>query len=641
MSDAPREPSTPTPDPPPPGGSAPSPSEGTDTSGAPPIARARLVRWQGVIPLLLVGVLAVLAWRMALPRVLASVAAEVLTKALGTQVDVTGVSVALREARLQVARLQVADPFDTTHNIVEAGPITLELDGSALLEKKAIIDSLVVDEARWRTRRDAPARSITGPSFARDILAEARRFAAQLQVPPLSLLPLDTVRSLVLDPTKLSTVTAARALERQADSIRAALTAGVTGLDFRPVIDSGEALVVRLQKASPRSLGFSGTQQAVRDIRAMQRRVEDARRAVDSLVARARAGGDSLRAGLRRVDDARRADYAFARSLLKLPTFEGPDFSGALFGPVSIARFEQAVYYAKLAERWVPAGLLPREDDGPKRLRMSGTTVHFPKAQQYPRLLLKRGVVRLAMRDDAGRPAAYRLVVGDVTTEPALVGRPIVALARRDAAAASGLAALELRAVVDHLGATPHDSVAGTASGIALPELPLPGLPLRLVPGAGTSALTFVRRGDAIAARFALRAPAVTWRTDSATLRGRNDLERVAVEALSGIPELTLTADLGGTFAAPTLQVSSNLDQAIAARLRAMLGAEVAKAEARARAAVDVEVTKVRAAVQAKVDEATTQAQATLDEAKARLEAARKSLDERLRGLTGGLVGVP
>jgi uncharacterized protein (TIGR03545 family) len=624
---------------------SPPPSSG-DAAGKPaspaPVAKpVRVIRWQGLVPLLLVGGLAVLAWRLALPRVLASVASEALTKALGTQVDVDGVTIALREARVQVARLQVADPFDTTHNIVEAGPITLELDGAALLEKKAIIDSLVVADARWRTARPTPARAVTGPSFARDVLAEARRFAAQLRVPPLELLPLDTVRSLVLDPGSLATVTAARALERQADSIRTALTAGVSALDVRPVIDSGEALLGRLQKASPRSLGLAGTQQAVRDVRAMQRRIEDVRRTVDSLIARARAGGDSLRAGLRRVDDARRTDYAFARSLLKLPTFEGPDFSGALFGPVSIARFEQAVYYAKLAERWVPPGLLPREADGPQRVRMSGTTVHFPKAQQYPRLLLKRGEVRLAMRDDAGRPAAYRVIIGDVTTEPALVGRPIVALARRDAAAATGLATLDLRATIDHLGDTPRDSVAGTASGIALPELPLPGLPLRLIPGAGTSALTFVRRGEGIAARFALRAPRVTWRADSAALGGRNALERVAVEALSGIPELTLTADLGGTFAAPTLRVSSNLDQAIAARLRAMLGAEVARAEARARAAVDAEVTKARAVVQAKVDEATTQAQAQLDEARTRLDAARAKLDERLRGLTGGLVGLP
>lgn len=629
-----REPTSPPPEP--------SALSGTPDPAAPPPppARVRWVRLQGLIPLVLLAGLAVVAWRVALPRVLATLASEAMTKALGTQVDVDSVSVALREARLRIGRVQIADPFDTTRNALDLGPVTLELDGAALLEKKAVIDSLVVAQTRWMVARDVPARSVNGPSFARSVLGEARRFAEQLQVPPLKLLPIDTVRTLVLDPSKLGTVQAAVRVQRAADSIKTSLAAGVAALPVQATIDSGEALAARLQKASPRSLGLAGTQQAVRDVRAMVRRLEELRRSIDALAMQARAGADTLTAGVRRVDDARRADYAFARSLLQLPSFEGPDFSGALFGPVSIARFEQAVYYAKLAERWVPAGLLPRESDGPERVRLSGTTVHFPKERQYPQLLLKRGEIRLAIPDANGAPASYRLVVGDVTTEPAIVGRPIVALARRDGAQSSGLASLELRATLDHLGPVPADSVAGSAAGIALPDLPLPGLPLRLVPGAGTSTLTFVRRGEAIAGRFALRATRVSWRADSARLAAANALERVAVEALSSIPELTLTAELGGTFAAPALRVSSNLDQAIAARMRAMLGAEVAKAEARARAMVDAEVAKARAQVQTKVDAATTQAQATLDQARARVDAARKALDERLRALSGGLVGV-
>jgi uncharacterized protein (TIGR03545 family) len=606
-----------------------------------PPKRARIVRWEGLIPLVLVVGLLVLGWRLALPRVLASVASEALTTSLGTQVDVRGVSIGLGDARLTLASVEIADPFDTTRNVLQMGPITLDLLGAAALEKKVVVESLVVADARWSVRRAVPARSVRGASFARTLLGETRRFAQQIAVPPLKLLPLDTVRALVLDPKQLGTVKAAQAVRDSADTLKRRLTDGVQSLRLQETVDSGEALVARLSKASPRSLGLAGTQQAVRDIRAMLRRLDDTKRRVESLATEARAGADSLASGIRRVDDARRADYAFARSLLQLPTFEGPDFSGALFGPVSIARFEQAVYYAKLAERWVPPGLKPREDDGPTRVRLSGTTVHFPKERQFPRLLLKRAEVRLGIADPSGAPSRYRLVVGDVTTEPQLVGRPIVALMRRDAGAASGLASLDVRAVLNHLGPAPHDSVSATAAGIALPSMPLPGLPMRLELGAGTSGLTFVRRGAGMAGRWSLRAPRVTWVIDSAALAGRNRLERVAVDVLRGVPELRLDAEIGGTFEQPRLRVTSNLDQAIAASMRAMLGAEVAKAEARVRAEVDKQVAQARAVAQAKVAEATAQAQAKLDEGRQRLEAARKQLDERLRALTGGLVGVP
>ena len=62
----------------------------------------------------------------------------------------------------------------------------------------------------------------------------------------------------------------------------------------------------------------------------------------------------------------------------------------ALFGGVTMERFQKAVHYAELARKYAPPGLLPRESEGPKRARMAGTTVHFVKQTSYPRFLLRR-----------------------------------------------------------------------------------------------------------------------------------------------------------------------------------------------------------------------------------------------------------
>lgn len=626
---------------PPDGRPADAPAPPTAEPKRSPPSRVRIVRWEGVIPLVLAVVLAVVAWRVALPRLLAATASEALTKVLGTQVDVDSVSVAVREARLRIGRVQIADPFDTTHNVVELGPVVLDLRADALLSKKVVVESLVVDDGRWRVRRAVPARPIAGASFARTVLGEAREFADRLRTPPLRLLPLDTVRSLVLDPAQLQTVQAAVAVRRTADSLESALTARMRAIDAAPIVDSVKALGERLRGASPRSLGIAGTQAAVRDLRALQRRLEALRRSVDTLVLDARAGADTLGASLRRVDDARRRDEAFARSLLQLPTFDGPDFSGALFGPLSIARFEQAVYYARLAERWLPAGLKPRETEGPVRRRLAGTTVHFPTAERLPQFLLKRAEVRFAIPDPSGAAARYRLVVGDVTSDPSVLGRPIVALARRDAAAASGLAELTLRGVVDHLGAVPRDSVVGVASGIALPDIPLPGLPLRLDPGAGRSGFVFVRRGESIAGVFELASSRLAWQVDSAALAGGNVIERAVVEVLRGIPELRVRAELGGSLEAPTLRVSSNFDALVAARIRGLVGAEVARAEARARAAVEREVGKAQAEVRARVAAVRADGERRVEALRLQIEAERRTIEERLRALGAGALGLP
>lgn len=606
---------------------------------APP-PRVRIIRWQGVIPLVLVVGIVVVVWRLLLPGIIARIASEAGTKALGTQVDVTGVEVGLSDARLTIGRVQIADPFDTTRNLLDAGPMTLDLALVPLLEQKAVVESLVVAESRWRTVRDVPARSVQGASFARSVMAEVRRFTKQVSVPPLKLLPLDTVKSLVLDPSQLKSVKAAKAVLATADSLEAALTAEVQALKVQETIDAGTALVTRLQKESPRSLGINGTRQAISDVRALTQRVEATKRGVEGVITKARAGADTLKASVRRVDLARKADYAFARSLLTLPSFEGPDFSNALFGEVSIARFEQALYYAQLAEQWIPPGLKPREDAGPERLRMSGTTVHFPKEKTYPKAHIKRALVRFAMADGAGRPTRYRLAVRDATTEPALVGAPLVASVVREAAG-SGVSTLSLDAVIDHRGATSRDSVAIRAGGVALPGLTLPGLPMRLEPGTGSSALHVARRGTALSARWNLDAPKVTWAVDSAALASRNALERVAVDVLRGVPRLTLEALLSGTMADPSMRVSTNLDDAIAGRMRQMLGEQVAKAEARARAEVDRQVAKAEAEARARVDKVIADANRRLEEARQKLDAEKAALDARIKAMSGGVLGLP
>src|SRR5204862_2445171 len=131
----------------------------------------------------------------------------------------------------------------------------------------------------------------------------------------------------------------------------------------------------------------------------------------------ARRGVDSLQDGLRAIDDARRDDYAFARSLLQLPSFDAPDIGSALFGKVTIDKFQQAVYWSELARQYAPPGLLPKESPGPKRARRAGTTVHFATPRSIPRFLLKHADVNVTVGSGAAA-GAYAVAASDVTTDP-------------------------------------------------------------------------------------------------------------------------------------------------------------------------------------------------------------------------------
>ena len=103
-----------------------------------------------------------------------------------------------------------------------------------------------------------------------------------------------------------------------------------------------------------------------------------------------------------------------------------------------------------------------------------------------------------------------------------------------------------------------------------------------------------------------------------------------------------MDAELSGPVQAPKLAVASNLDRAIADRLQAVIGEEVAKAEKMVRAKVDSVVAEKVEPVKRQVTEARGQAERRLGLEHKRLDEAEALLQGELKRLTGGLApGIP
>ncbi len=604
--------------------------------------RVRIFRWKAVGPLLgFLVVLGVLAVLFAEP-VARETTEDAGTDLLGTEVDVAKLDLYPRETAVELRGLQVADPFEPRRNLVEAADLRLRLNPTALIEKKIVAEEFVLSGMRFGTARARPARPSSGGGFAPRLVRALREWSGRFDVPLLSLTPIDTVRQLVLNPGQLASVQAAQALAARTDSTRRALEEGFRSLDVGATVDSARALADRLQGADPRRLGVQGTRDAIVSVRATLATLDSTRRRIGELEQRVRGAVDLLGSGLQGLDSARRRDYAFARSLLKLPSFEAPDIGKAFFGKVSIERFQQAVYWVELARHYMPPGLLPREAPGPDRLRMAGTTVRFPKEHRYPSFLLEFGRIDFALGGDNPLRGAYEATVRGLTSAPALYGRPTVISATRTARG-SAIEGIQVSAVLDHLGPRPRDSVVARARGVRLPAIDLPGAPFRVEPGVGTSELVIALQGDRLFGRWAIGSDRVRWASDTAG-RPLNTLEQVVWRIVSGLSELRVAAQVSGTLARPELSVSSNLDRAIADRLKALVGEEVARAERLARAKVDSlvadKVEPVRRRIAAVRADATGRIQAERErvaEVQRRLEAELK----RLAGPAGELIPLP
>lgn len=611
--------------------------DGNPPASAPP-RRPRLIRWKGLIPLtLLLGILAVV-WVLFGDGVVEQSTEEAATKALGTQVDIASLDVREDESSIELRGLAIADPFDPRRNVIAAERIRVELDPIPLLEKKLIIRRLIIGGVRTGVPRATPARRVDGNGFAATTLRGLRDWAAKYRHPVLTLTPIDTIRQILLDPSQLGTVQAATSLASRADSVRGALISGWDDLELRTVFDSTEALVRKLAGVNPRTLGIDGTRRAVVDVRRALRQIDSTKKRVETLYGSAREGVTLLDRGVRSLDDARRADYAFARSLLKIPSLEGPEIGGALFGPVTLDRYQQVVYWAELAQKYMPPGLRPREREGPERIRAAGVTVAFPKPRRDPDFHVQAGDIDFAVSEGGAR-GSYAARLHDLTTAPALVGRPTRFSARRDAAG-SGLGVLHVAAVMDRTSGRTHDSLTAVASDVAIPAFALPGLPMRVEPGKGASRLDFVRTGNRIAMRWTLSSSNVRWLPDSARARPLNAIEALVGRVVTGLEELEVTARLTGELRAPAIAISSNLDRAVSARLREVAGEEIERAETRARAAVDRIVDERTAPIRARVAELRAESERRVEEARLRLAEEQQRLQARLEALTAGLGGV-
>jgi len=102
-------------------------------------------------------------------------------------------------------------------------------------------------------------------------------------------------------------------------------------------------------------------------------------------------------------------------------------------------------------------------------------------------------------------------------------------------AAGSAIADIDVSGVINHLSASPRDSVAAKLRGVTLPSFDIPGLPFRLAPGSGAANLTFALRGDQLFGHWGIASSNVAWALDSARGRSLNDLEGVVWRVVSGL----------------------------------------------------------------------------------------------------------
>ena len=554
------------------------------------------------------------------------------TRIMGATVDVGTLDVDLSDGILAMTGLQVTNPSAPENNIVEIGEIGAAMSTGPLLRAKVAIDSVVVRDIRFNSRRETPGEVDTLRERSTLFRDEMARWRASARIPTL---PTPSLSSLVdfssLSPDSLQTVLRARELAASVNAARGAFTDRVEALDVGAQIDSASALLASLEGASFRSLGPVGAVRTLGALRSMAAGVTDIVTRVAELEENLRAEVTGLRQGLAALDDLRDSDYRRALGVLNLPSFDPDDISAALLQAPLMERVETLLYWARVVDAALPDGSRSFRFEGPDRLRGAGEDVTFPSVGSS---LLAFAMNKLEGSVTLGALTGFAIRVLDLSSDPGANGRPTTVRLTGE----SGAARVALDLSLDRSGDVAVDRLVARFSGLPLPSLEIGALGARLDLGDGGTRVDLSRSGDSIVGAVTWSATGAIWQRTGPDATGA---AAYLWDLVSSLTSIEITLGLDGTFSSPGISVRSNIGGQIVQALRDQIGDEVRRAEARARAQVDRLIEQALTEARSQVAGFEEGIGGTLSDDRGELDRLKTSLETRLRELTPRLPSLP
>jgi len=608
--------------------------------------KSRYLRPPGLVVFLVFVALLCGVWWLLADRLVQRSVESTGEMLIGARVDLESADVRPSEGVVSLRGLTVANPDQPMKNLFEAEEISGDLMIAPLLEKKVVVQRLVVSGVKFGTDRETSGALENPDPEAGALWREVDAWASAIDIPELSLDGLlQTVRTEAISPDSLATVQFARTLATRADSLRTHWEATLISLDPRPRVDTLASVVQRLEGFRLTPLSAVQVPGLIRDGRAALASASELQQQIGALDDTVVAGLANLAVDRATISELRAQDLTYARGLLNVPSFDAPTVSPALFGESAVAWLRPVLFWANTAERYLPPGLDPRNRPGPDRARAAGTTFDFRRGAEYPAFLLQEGDIGLELTGAAA--GLYSAKLRGLTTTPALIGEPMeITLGRT--AGGNGSNDLALAVVLDHTGPTIRDSLSFAMTGLALPTVDLGSIGGSLDLGRGLGEMSLARTGDQIAGRVRWSSESLTWNrapgvggadpgtpVDAPALGSRRWAEDLLWRTLTGMGNVTVEIALDGQVMSPGVAISSNVGDAVATSFRREMGRELDAAEARLRSEVNALIQPAVAQADERLGLVRSQVGERVAERRAEVEALRSRLEARIAELVG------
>ena len=504
----------------------------------------RFFRWKYIVPRLLLGSLSVLFMLLATNPVVRILVVQAVQRVTGAKVDLAEVRSSLRDGRLQMIDLAVADPYHPMKNLFEAELVDLKLDKKCLLRRQALVRRGILRGLDLGTDRVASGAidSSRAASYEADLAGYFDRLgknwfdSANKEIQQGVNLELASVR------------TADEVLQRwpeeyaRIDEQAQALREKVAGLKIS-LVESGENPLRNIETY----------QQAIAQLDGLGREIFEVRRQMNHVQQQMQMDHVAL-------DAALAEDLALLGKEVEFNALDSDSLSEYLLGSEVTERIENVLQWVRWTRRFSPT-LSARRGAFAER----GRDMHFPGTSPRADVLVESLVLQGKGRC-GDEVVGLEGTISGLSSNPERSGKPTEV-----AIQTIGDRPVLIQATFDGTSTIPHDTVT-----IDIPNARQKGrllgnaqqLAVATSPCQSHVWVNIGIRGDTLAGEMIIKQTGISLTPQLHPEYDSGEMASAIHDSLADVGTIEVAVDLSGTLATPNWYLRSNIGANLAQGLR-------------------------------------------------------------------------
>ncbi len=536
-----------------------------------------------LIPLVVISIVVYLFMDSWVTSALES-AGEAMT---GAKVEFTRLSVSVSPIGLKWQGLQVADPKEPMKNLFQTGRVQFALNFGQLLRGKYIIESMEVNNLILGTKRTtsgalpkkpAASKPSGGPSIFSSLMTEASSALGvnKLQTPNFDIASVKKVLNVdsLTNPNNLQSY-------RMIDSLKGKLQAA--SAQWQTTLGAIEQTKQKLMTAETNIRAIDVNQlKTVDQIASALNTVKDGINTANEVKQTFTTQETGLTnqvtsfvSSAKAINDAVNQDYNHIVSLARLPDVNMKGLSQLVLGKDIMATADKYMYWIAFAHKHIASMQQTQKEPSPPRLK--GQNIRFPEERGYPKFWIKKIVIS-GGTDKSQNPDYFYAsgTVRNITDNQRITGQPMtIDLLIRKGASET----LKLDASFDRRTDVPLDVYQAELTGARIGTMTLGRsdfLPSK-VEGINAEASIYVKvPGNSFDSESKIQFSNMNVVFET---QPKNEVEHIVQQVLQSVKAFNVDLRMWNAGNQFKMAFSTDLDNQLASRAKAVLGAELASFE--------------------------------------------------------------